>query len=136
MIPESSAVVVDTNIVSYIARGSRQASYYRRQLSGHRVFISFQTVQELWFGAYSNRWGISRTDGLAALIEQYEVVWPDPDILQISAHIRSVRQAAGRRLEVADSWIAATALRLECPLLSHDGDFDGIPGLQLIKDLP
>ena len=133
---ESSAVVVDTNIVSYIAQGSPSASYYRLRLLGHRVFISFQTVQELWFGAYKSQWGMSRTNALAELIQQYEVVWPDPDILQISAHIRSVRQAAGRRLEVADSWIAATALFLECPLVSHDGDFDNIPGLQLIREHP
>ena len=103
MTPGNSAVVVDTNIVSYIARGSPSASYYRLRLLGHRVFISFQTVQELWFGAYNNRWGMQRTDDLDELIQQYEVVWPDPDILQISAYIRSIRQAAGRRLEVADS---------------------------------
>ena len=136
MTPGSSAVVVDTNIVSYIARGFPLASYYRLRLRGRQVFVSFQTVQELWFGAYNNSWGMRRTDDLAELIRQYDVVWPDPDILQMSAYIRGVRQAAGRRLEVADSWNAATALFLECPLMSHDGDFDNIPGLQLIREQP
>ena len=136
MTSRTSTVVADSNIVSYIARMSPIADYYLPHLTGRRVAISFQTVQELWFGAYNNHWGMRRTDELAELIQQYEVVWPDPDILQISAHIRSVRQAAGRRLEVADSWIAATALFLECPLVSHDGDFDNIPGLQLIREHP
>ena len=136
MTSPAETVVADTNLVSYIARRSPIADYYLPHLAGRQVVISFQTVQELWFGAYNNRWGMRRTDELAELIQQYEVVWPDPDILQISAHIRSVLQAAGRRLEVADSWIAATALFLECPLVSHDGDFKNIPGLQLIREHP
>ena len=137
MTPGSSVVVVDTNIVSYIARGSPSGVVLPATAQrAARYLISFQTVQELWFGAYNNSWGMRRTDDLAELIRQYDVVWPDPDILQMSAYIRSVRQAAGRRLEVADSWIAATALFLECPLMSHDGDFDNIPDLQLIREQP
>jgi predicted nucleic acid-binding protein len=31
----------------------------------------------------------------------------------------------------ADRWIAATALRLGVPLVSNDGIFRGVPGLEL-----
>ena len=38
-----------------------------------------------------------------------------------------------RKVRSGDAWIAATALRLGCPLATHNGaDFRGIPELQLI----
>jgi predicted nucleic acid-binding protein len=42
-------------------------------------------------------------------------------------------QAAGRRIEYADAWIAATALLYGVPLVSHNrSDYLGVPGLKLI----
>jgi predicted nucleic acid-binding protein len=39
----------------------------------------------------------------------------------------------GRRIETADAWIAATALLLDAPLLTHNkADYLGVPGLRLI----
>jgi hypothetical protein len=46
-------------------------------------------------------------------------------------------QAAGRRIETADAWIAATALLYDAPLVTHNGsDYVGVPGLKLIWGLP
>ena len=43
-------------------------------------------------------------------------------------------QAAGRRIETADAWIAATALLYEAPLVTHNGGgYLGVPGLKLIS---
>ena len=39
----------------------------------------------------------------------------------------------GRRLPVNDSWIAATALAYDVPVVTQDADFDGVPGLHVIK---
>ena len=36
-------------------------------------------------------------------------------------------------MSTADAWIAATAIRLGCPLATHDRDFSGIDGLELIQ---
>jgi predicted nucleic acid-binding protein len=38
--------------------------------------------------------------------------------------------ALGRKEHAADRWIAATAIRLEIPLVSNDGSFRGAPGLK------
>ena len=32
-----------------------------------------------------------------------------------------------------DSWIAATAIANRLPLVTQDGDYDGIPGLLVIR---
>jgi predicted nucleic acid-binding protein len=50
------------------------------------------------------------------------------------AEAMAAAQAAGRRMECADAWIAATALLYDAPLVTHNrGDYLGIPGLTLIS---
>ena len=126
-------IVVDSNVASYIFRDSPIAVYYKEQIEGERVVISFQTSEELWYGAYNNNWGERRRSELAEFLEQYEVIFPNSQLVDICARLRAERRSAGREIKVADAWIASTALYLGCPLASHDGDFDGIPDLQLIR---
>ena len=96
-------------------------------MAGQRTAVSFQTVEEMWYGAYRAGWGARRKNELSLHLEQYEVVWPDQETADISANLRVERERAGRWLNTADAWIAATAIRLSCPLASDDDDFDGIP---------
>lgn len=128
-------VVADSNIVSYIARRSPIADYYLPYLAGRQVVISFQTWEEALFGAYLAGWGERRLDALKQQLGQYLVHWPDPELIDLCARLRSERRANGREMGLADAWIAATALSLQCPLVSHDGDFHGIPNLELIRNL-
>ena len=126
-------IVVDTNVVSYLLRGGVIASGYEAEFRGHTIVVSFQTVEELWRGAFKDEWGEQRRSELAAHLESYEVIWPNDQIVQICARLRVARENAGRRLETADAWIAATAIYLNSPLASHDRDFSGIPKLRLIQ---
>ena len=72
---DTPRVVVDTSVVSFIHNHDDRAPYYERQLGGRRTFISFQTLEELWFGAYKYDWGAKRRTELAQHIDQYHVVW-------------------------------------------------------------
>jgi len=126
-------VVVDTSVVSILWRGDDSATYYSRHLAGKRPLISFQTLEELWFGAIKDEWGDRRQNQLRRNLDQYTVIWPNREMVDISAHLRSQREKMGRRLNTADAWVAATALLLQCPLATHNRDFEDIPGLELIK---
>ena len=42
-------------------------------------------------------------------------------------------QGSGRRLPVNDSWIAATAIAHQMPVVTQDGDHEGLPGLSVIR---
>ena len=126
-------IVLDTNVVSFIFRRDSRAQYYEERIAGDTAVISFQTLEELYALALRNRWGEERRDDLMSHLAQYEVIWPDEDLALASAQLRLEREGAGRRLDAADAWIAATALWLHCPLASHDRDFSGIPGLELIQ---
>ena len=134
MVTGLSPVVADTCLVSYIYDNDPRASYYERYLEGRRAVVSFQTVEEAWYGAYHRGWGEPRRRELARHLQQYEVIFPNVRLLDICARLRADRRAAGRELQLADAWIAATALLLRCPLVSNDHHFAGIPNLELIRD--
>ena len=126
-------IVLDTNVVSYIFNNDSRAGLYTDQIRGQRAFISFQSLEEIWHGVYRDRWGNRRKDELTEYLERYEVVWPNRDLVDVCARLRAERRRAGRELDIADAWIAATALMLNCPLATHDSDFAGIPNLRLIQ---
>ncbi|MDE0268367.1 MAG: PIN domain-containing protein [Acidimicrobiaceae bacterium] len=134
--PTVNRVVMDTCVVSLMFRGDDRADYYKARIAGLSPCISFQTLEELWFGACTTDWGARRKNDLARHLEQYDVVWPTEELVEVYAQLRCARQLAGRRLMTADAWIAATALMLKCPLASHDRDFHGISDLNLIRKDP
>ena len=126
-------VVVDTSVVSIIFRGDAKAQFYEEHIASMRLVMSFQTLEELYIWPIRNSWGTRRRNEFLRHLSVYQVVWSDLGLVRLSAELRAERERAGRRLNVADAWIAATALLLGCPLASHDRDFDGIPSLAVIK---
>ena len=133
MLVGGSRIVLDTSVVSIIYNQDQRASFYEARITGLAPVVSFQSLEELFIWPLKNNWGDRRRNNLLQHIDQYEVVWPNLDLLHISAELRNEQERAGRRLNTADAWIAATAVLLGCPLASHDRDFSHIPNLQLIK---
>ena len=127
-------VVVDTCVVSYIYDNNPIASQYIQRMRNHRAVISFQTYEELLFGVLIANWGPRRKGELFRYVDTtYEMVGYDLELVNISARLRTDSRKRGRELSVADAWIAATAIWLDCPLLSHDKDFGNPPDLQVIR---
>lgn len=128
-----SKVVLDTSVVSFLFGRDSRAEYYKTEMADLSPCVSFQTLEEMWFGAWYKGWGARTRNNLARHLEQYVVVWPNEELVEVCAQLRSARQSAGRRLMNADAWVAATALMLKCPLASHDRDFSEISDLNLIQ---
>lgn len=63
------------------------------------------------------------------------VVQPDDQTIILCAELRLRCQQSGHalanKLHDGDRWIAITAIRLDMPLVSHDGVFTNTPGLSL-----
>ena len=126
-------VVLDTGVVSFIFSRDGRAQFYEDRSIAMRPVVSFQTLEELYIWPIRNNWGIRRRNELMQHLDLYAVVWPNLELIRLSAELRNEREKAGRRLNTADAWIAATALTLDCPLAYHDRDFDDIPGLEIIR---
>ena len=127
-------VIVDTDVVSFLFKNHPIGQLYRADLAGHPAGISFMTVAEVERWALQYRWSSQRVHWLRLYIERFTVVPSSPDLCRTWAEVMVVAQAAGRRIETADAWIAATALLYEAPLVTHNGsDYRGVPGLKLIS---
>jgi predicted nucleic acid-binding protein len=57
----------------------------------------------------------------------------DGPVADAWARLRVELRDVGRRMPVNDSWIAATAMSLGVPVVTQDADYDGVPGLQVIR---
>lgn len=134
--PSNPPLVVDTNIVSYIYRNDPIAAPYLNEMAGRRAVISFQTYEELLYGALSSNWGERRVGELLAYVAtNYEMIGYDLELVRTCARLRAAFRSRGRELKPADAWIAATAVLLKCPLLSHDRDFGNPTELRVIRRL-
>lgn len=127
------SALLDTNIVSYLMRGDRQAEAYRRHLEGKTLAISFMTVAELYEGAYRRGWGTDRLARLEEEIRNYIVVPFSNRMCRIWAQVRAARRQ--QPVSVDDAWIAASALTYGCPLVTHNpADFADIPDLTIVTE--
>lgn len=72
---------------------------------------------------------------LESRIAAAETVHTGPELILVCARLRAdcerIGHALAQREHNADRWIAATALRLGLPVVSNDGIFAGVPGLDL-----
>ena len=126
-------IIVDTDVLSFLFKNQPIGQLYDADVAGRAGGISFMTVAELERWALLYRWGPQRIHSLRLFIERFTVVPSSPDLCRKWAEVMVAAQAAGRRIETADAWIAATALLYDAPLVTHNGsDYLGVPGLKLI----
>ena len=130
-------VVVDTDVVSYVFKNHPFGTRYDPELAGRVTLISFMTVAEIERWVLQYRWGDQRVQLLRTFLQRFTVVPSSPDLCRRWAEVMVAAQAAGRRIETADAWIAATALQHDAPLLTNNrNDYLGVTGLTLISHTP
>jgi tRNA(fMet)-specific endonuclease VapC len=127
-------IVVDTDVVSFLFKNHSIGLLYDPDLVGRVPLISFMTVAELARWALQYRWSEQRMHWMHLHLLRFTVVPSSPDLCRSWASVMVAAQAAGRRIECADAWIAATALLYRAPLATHNrNDYLGVPGLSLIS---
>lgn len=99
-----------------------------------RLAVSVITIGELRAGVLAATDHEARDRRLATFVAalQLAAVPVDRPVAEAWARLRLDLRAAGRRLSVNDSWIAATAVALGVPLVTQDDDFVELPGLGVI----
>ena len=117
-------LLLDTGVVSFFlpAKNRPERTLYEPHLEGRRLILSFQSVAELWLLARKNGWENRRQENLRKFLGKFLVVPADAELAEAWANVTADAAKLGRRLETADAWIVATALRYELPLATHDRD--------------
>jgi predicted nucleic acid-binding protein len=127
-------VVIDTDVVSFMFKKDTRAVQFRQHLRGRTLLISFMTLAELHGWAIRNRWGQTRREQLFRHLARYGVHYPDALTCEQWAEVDSQARLKGRPITCADAWIAATALRLGVPLVTHNpSDYASAVGLTVLS---
>jgi predicted nucleic acid-binding protein len=97
--------------------------------------VSVVTVAELRLGVLQAVDDLTRSMRLSTLAaaQRLEPFPVDQQVAAAWALLRRQLRGAGRRMEVNDSWIAATAIAYDMAVITQDQGFpDGIAGLAVI----
>jgi predicted nucleic acid-binding protein len=99
------------------------------------VSISVVAVAELRPGVLNAMSLEARARRMATLrlAESLEPLPVDDKAAEAWAVLVAALRAAGRKAPVNDSWIAATAISRGMPVATQDDDYDGMPGLEVIR---
>jgi tRNA(fMet)-specific endonuclease VapC len=129
------ALVVDTDVVSFVFKRDTRAALYTPHLSGHILTISFQALAELELWTLAANWGSRRRQQLDHYLRRYLVEESSPGLCRRWAEVTDDGRRRGRPIATADAWSAATALHLDLPLVTHNGaHFTNVAGLTVVSE--
>lgn len=128
-------VLLDTDIVSYLFRGDTRAERYQPHLAGRQPGVSFMTIAELDRWVRERNWGRPRREQLDLYLSRFTVYLVDRALCGAWADVTDSARRAGRPIQTADAWIAATAVHYRLPLVTHNAaDYAGVRGLVVITE--
>ena len=125
--------MLDTDIASYVIRGTNKALNRRVVAHSGRLCMSAITYHELLYGARMR--GSRRLEGaIEALVEVVPVVEFSAAAADKAGSLRAALDQAGKAIGVMDSLIAANALAEGCTLVTNNtAHFSRIDGLQIVN---
>jgi predicted nucleic acid-binding protein len=124
----SVRVLADTNIFVYV-EGGKLPSPLPAQ---YEVAASVVTLGELHWGLLAGRdsGDLSRRLHTYLTVRDMDVIPIDEGVAERwGALMANIRESGRRGLKANDSWLAATAIAEGVPILTVDGDFEGVPDL-------
>lgn len=97
--------------------------------------ISAVTLGELRLGVLQAKDPevVSRRLSTYQLAQRFEAIAVDEAVSDAWALLVPQLRAAGRKVPINDSWIAATAIAHRVPVVTQDSDYDAMPDVQVIK---
>ncbi|MBA2272479.1 MAG: type II toxin-antitoxin system VapC family toxin [Actinobacteria bacterium] len=127
-----------------MSRGLADTTLFIAQESGRplqaeslpdEVAVSVITIGELRAGVLAAIDLETRDRRLATLTQALalEPIPIDGGVAESWARLRLLLRDSHQRMPVNDSWIAATALDLDVPVVTQDDDYVDVPGLAVVK---
>ncbi len=100
----------------------------------HSFTLSMITIGELLLGVLNAADAAARATRLRTLQSALALdpLPVDDTVADTWAELQVALRAAGRRLDVNDAWIAATAIAHGLPLVTRDRDYQDVPGLDVV----
>jgi predicted nucleic acid-binding protein len=114
-----------------------RAALYRPHLDDKLTVISFMTLAELDRWVLEHQWGEKRQHQLQEFLQDFVFAYCDRDLCRKWAEAITSARRKGYPIEIADAWVAATALLYSIPLVTHNRNhYVGVDGLSVISEAP
>ena len=123
--------LADTSV--FIARESGRP--IQASLLPDELAVSIITIGELRAGVLAARDVTTRDMRLATLTAAMTLdpIAIDDDVAAQWARLRVLLRDSGQRMPVNDSWIAATAMALQVPIVTQDDDYINLAELPVVR---
>jgi tRNA(fMet)-specific endonuclease VapC len=124
-------VILDTNALSAWAEGDRFLEPVLR--SAVSVVVPVVVLGEFEFGIRQSIYYRQYADWLSINLESVEVATIDRKVAQAYGVVRLELKKAGTPIPINDTWIAALARHRRLPVISRDGHFDAVSGIERVS---
>ena len=123
-------MILDTNALSAWAEGDRSIEPLMR--SATEVVVPVIVLGEFDHGIRQSRHYRRYADWLDASLASVEIALIDRDVAHAYGAVRLELKQAGTPIPINDTWIAAIARHRRLPVVSRDGHFDAVSGIQRV----
>jgi predicted nucleic acid-binding protein len=124
-------VILDTNALSAWAEGDRSIEPLMR--SATEVVVPVMVLGEFDYGIRQSRHYPRYADWLDASLDSVEIALIDREVAHAYGAVRLELKQAGTPIPINDAWIAAIARHRRLPVVSRDGHFDAVSGIQRVS---
>lgn len=124
-------MILDTNALSAWAEGDRSIEPVMR--SATEVVVPAIVLGEFDYGIRQSRHYQRYADWLDASLDSVEIALIDREVAHAYGAVRLELKQAGTPIPINDAWIAAIARHRRLPVVSRDGHFDAVSGIQRIS---
>jgi tRNA(fMet)-specific endonuclease VapC len=133
----SDAVLLDSDVASFLFKNSLRAKPFRPLLKGKRQALAFVSVAELFKWTVKRRWSPEKVSQLETSLSRYTIVPYDRDLAWAWARLVAACEEASRPIATSDAWVAAASLRHDLVLLTnnvkHFETAEALCGLRLLR---
>ena len=112
----TTPAVVDADVISFLFKNHSLAPAYQTILAGRPWAVSLISLAEIEYGMEAKNWGNGRRDLMHRFLTRFTPLLPDMETATLWARKK------GRPITFADAWIAASAVQLHVPLVTHNAD--------------
>ena len=124
-------MILDTNALSAWADGDPAIEPLLRTAS--RLVIPVVVIGEFEFGIRQSRHVSRYAEWLAVNLDTVEVARIDRAIAAVYGAVRLELKQAGTPIPINDTWIASVARHERLPIISRDGHFDAVRGVERVS---
>ena len=124
-------MILNTNALSAWADGDPAIEPLLRTAS--RLVIPVVVIGEFEFGIRQSRHVSRYAEWLAVNLDTVEVARIDRAIAAVYGAVRLELKQAGTPIPINDTWIAAVARHERLPIISRDGHFDAVRGVERVS---